>query len=132
MIKNVCFMLCAGLAVSGCRADESVAAYGGGDRTWVLQSIDGAVFEARATLLFAEDGGISGQAPCNRYFGKQTAPYPWFEVKGVGSTKMACPDLKAEDLYFTSLSAMTLSEVSGDVLVLSNDQGREMVFAAQL
>jgi len=49
----------------------------------------------------------------------------------IGATKMACPDLAAENLFFAALAEMTLSEVLGDTLLLSNDKGREMVFKAE-
>ena len=81
-----------------------------------------------AILLFGEHGEITGNAPCNRYFGKQTAPYPWFSAKNIGATRRACPELDLEAAYLTALSEMTLSEVAGDTLILSNDLGREMVF----
>ena len=55
-------------------------------------------------------------------------PYPWIKIENIAATKRACPDLAAESAYFTSLQAMTLSEVLGDVLILSNDEGDEMVF----
>jgi heat shock protein HslJ len=44
---------------------------------------------------------------------------------------MACPDLAAESQYLTALGEMTLAEVSGPTLILSNDAGRSMVFTAQ-
>ena len=59
-----------------------------------------------------------------------TTPYPWFGATQVASTKMACPDLAAETKFFEALAAMTLSEVLGGVMILSNDKGREMVFKA--
>ncbi|MFT6025395.1 MAG: heat shock protein HslJ [Ascidiaceihabitans sp.] len=118
------------LLISACRGDETVRAYGAADRIWVLDELDGKPFTARATLEFAEDGRISGQAPCNRYFAELTVPYPWFETGAIGATKMACPDLKAEAQFFKALDAMTLSEVLGNVLILSTPEGREMVFTS--
>ena len=41
---------------------------------------------------------------------------------------MACDSLSAETVFFTALGDMTLAEVVGDTLILSNDKGREMVF----
>ncbi|MBC7178797.1 MAG: META domain-containing protein, partial [Roseovarius sp.] len=38
--------------------------------------------------------------------------------------------LAEEALYLTALAEMTLVEVLGDVMILSNDAGREMVFRA--
>lgn len=118
------------LVLAQCLRDETVAAYGAGDTLWVLRSIDGRDFGARATLTFPEPGGISGQAPCNRFSGRLDAPYPWFGLTGMSATSAACPDLSAESVFFAALEAMTQSEVSGDVLILRNDSGGEMVFTA--
>ncbi|WP_299847026.1 META domain-containing protein [uncultured Roseovarius sp.] len=118
------------LALVNCRGDETVAQYGGADIEWKLITLNGDPFPARATLQLGPDGKITGQASCNRYFGTQTAPYPWFSVKNVGATRLACPALDQETIYLTALSEMTLSEVAGDTLILSNDAGREMLFKA--
>jgi len=128
-MKAIAIALCA-LVVAGCRQDETVGAYGGADRVWVLSEVDGAPFSQRATMSFPEAGKIAGKAPCNSYAGAMTAPYPWFEAEKLAVTRMACPDLQAETAFFDALSAMTLSEVSGDTLILSNDVGREMLFRA--
>ncbi len=124
------FVTLALLTLANCRGDESVARYGGANTDWQLMELDGAPFDARATLRLGEDGEISGEAPCNRYFGTQTAPYPWFKAEKIGATRRACLELDRETTYLTALSEMTLSEVTGDTLILSNDAGREMVFKA--
>ncbi|WP_237096223.1 META domain-containing protein [Nereida sp. MMG025] len=114
-----------------CQNDETLSAYGAAGKTWVLTELDGAAFPARATLEFPQAGELAGQAPCNRFFGAQTVPYPWFKAENIAATKMACPDLPAEGQFLTALSEMTLSEVLGDTMILSNDAGREMVFKAR-
>ena len=113
-----------------CDADETVSAYGAADQVWVLTELDGVTFSARATLTFPETGKIAGEGPCNRYSGVMTTPYPWFDAGQVVSTRMACPDLAAESAFFASLSGATQSEVAGDILILRNDAGDEMVFKA--
>lgn len=118
------------LLATACSGDETLTAYGAADRTWVLQTIDGAKFTARADLRLPKPGRIEGQAPCNRYFGSQNAVYPWFEARQIGATRMACHDLDAEQAYFQALEAMSLVEVTGETLILSTPQGREMVFTA--
>jgi heat shock protein HslJ len=118
------------LALFQCDKDETVAAYGAGDRTWALQEIDGQPYEASALLRFPEAGKIEGNAPCNSYSGTLNAPYPWFEVTDLVATRAACAGLEAEGFYFAALMAMSQSEVSGDVLILRNDDGHEMVFTA--
>lgn len=121
-------LLFAVLAMSGCRKDETLSGYGAADKTWILAELDGKPFVARATLSFPKEGSFAGEAPCNRYFGNQTAPYPWFKTGPIGATRMACPEIAAEQAYLGALAEMTLSEVREGVLLLSNDVGREMLF----
>ncbi len=119
------------LSIAACRGDETVAAYGGADQNWHLLEIDGAPFNARATVTFPEPGKIAGQAPCNTYSGAMTAPYPWFETGPLAATRMACDDLAAENRFFEALGEMTQSEVSGGAMILRNENDREMVFEAR-
>jgi len=116
------------LALSACMKDETISGYAPAGAVFALQSIDGDAFPASATLTFPEKGRIAGQAPCNSYSGAQSVPYPWFEVQAIAATRRACPDLQAEQTYFATLSKMTLAEVSGSTLILSNDAGLKMVF----
>jgi len=124
-------LVLAALSALGYCKDETVSGHGGEGMTWVLRSLDGAPFTARATLAFPEEGEIAGAAPCNRYAGEQTVPYPWFSAERIVSTRRACPDLDAETRYLRALEQMTLAEIAGDTLILSNDAGREMVFRAR-
>ena len=97
----------------------------------MLTEIDGQAFPARASIAFPEPGRAAGEAPCNSWSAEQTAPYPWLELGPIASTRMACPDLGQESIFFQSLEAMTLAEVQGPILILSNDAGLEMVFRTQ-
>ncbi len=117
------------LLLAACQSDETLVAYGG-EGTWQLQSINDQPFTATATLTLGTEGQVSGKAPCNSYGASQTAPYPWFQLSPIRATKRACADLAAEHLFFKTLSSMTLSEISGPVLILSNDQGALMQFTA--
>jgi len=116
--------------LTGCKYDETISGYVDQRAEWVLVELDGKPFSARATISLPSKGRIAGQAPCNRYSATQSAPRPWFEAGPVISTKMACPDLAAEQRFFKALREMTLVDVLGNVLVLSNETGREMVFKA--
>ncbi len=120
--------ICLGLAA--CRGDETIAAYGASDNKWHLTEIDGQPFAATATLNFPEPGRITGVAPCNSYSADLDAPYPWFDAQHLSMTRMACDDLAAENKFLQALHDMTLSEVSGNTLILSNVAGREMLFTA--
>ena len=117
--------------LTACAGDETISGYADRSAIYALTEIDGAVFGATATISFPEEGHIAGSGPCNRYSGTQSAPYPWFEPGPLASTRWACPDLEAERAFFDALSAMTLAEVNGDVLILSDEAGREMVFRRQ-
>lgn len=119
------FALALGLAA--CKKDETVAGYDG-DKTWTLTEVDGTPFTSQATLQFADDGKVSGQAPCNSYFSEQTKPYPWIGFGPIGNTRKMCPEMGQETLFFSALGEMTQAEISGDVMILSNDGERQMVF----
>ncbi|WP_299829139.1 META domain-containing protein [uncultured Roseobacter sp.] len=118
------------LALSACRGDETVTAYGAADKIWRLIEIDGASAPFEATLRFPGAGQIAGDAPCNSYSGAMTVPYPWFDAQEIVATQLACPDIDAETTYLAALTEMTLSEVLGDTLILSTAEGRKMVFKA--
>ena len=114
------------LVLGACAADETVSGYAGVCSNWALSPEAG--FGDRVTLSLPEPGRVAGQAPCNRYNAVQTAPYPWFELGPIASTRMACPDLQKETAFFAALGSMTISEVSGDVLILSNEAGERLTF----
>ncbi len=123
-------LLIIAMSLLGYCKNETVSGHGGQSTTWTLRSIDGTPFAARATLTFPEEGTLAGEAPCNRYSGQQSVPYPWFSAERITATRRACPDLEAETRYLRALENMTLAEIAGDTLILSNDSGREMVFRA--
>lgn len=118
------------LLITACQRDETLAAYGA-EGTWQLTHMNDQPFAASATITFAEDGQVNGFAPCNSYGAQQTAPYPWFTLGPIRATRRACADLQAEQAYFATLTKMTLSEVSGDVLILSNDNDETLQFKKQ-
>ncbi|MGR3614460.1 MAG: META domain-containing protein [Paracoccaceae bacterium] len=118
------------LALTACFGDESLSAYGASGKVWVLNEIDGRPFSASATLEFPQPNRIAGTAPCNEYSASFDAPYPWFEIGPINATRVACTELDAEQKFFSALESMNISEVSGQTLVLSTDEGHEMVFTA--
>ncbi|MGR3760782.1 META domain-containing protein [Roseobacteraceae bacterium NS-SX3] len=117
------------LPLTAC-GDETVAGYGASGKVWKLAEIDGAGFPAAATLSFPQRGRIAGTAPCNNFSGAMTAPYPWFEAETLAVTRRACADLDAEAAFLAALQDMREAEVLGDVLILRNEAGREMLFKA--
>ncbi len=97
---------------------------------FVLETLGGAPFAARATLVFGPRDAVSGQGPCNRWSARNAAALPDFRVGPVVATRMACDDLAAEAAFFAALAAATRAELTGDRLVLSGAEGAELVFRA--
>ena len=118
------------LLATACVRNETVTAYGGADHVWQLSSMDGAPVSYAATLLLTPDGRVSGAGPCNDFAARQGAPYPWFTLERFVATEIYCDKLADEQRYFTALQEMSLSEVSGTRMILSNDAKREMLFTA--
>jgi heat shock protein HslJ len=119
------------MTMTACQADETISGYSDTDAVWQLTEINGQAPKSTVTLTFPEQGKIAGRAPCNRYFGTQTKPLPWFETGPIASTKMACPHLEEETQYFQALEQSTLAEVSKTTLILSNDTGPILTFKRQ-
>ncbi len=114
--------------LSFCSPDETVSGQTNETDVWVLQTINDESISEKITLEFPEEGRITGRAPCNSYFATQTAPLPWFEVGAIGATKVACPSLKLEQIYFNTLQKMTTAEIAGDTLILKSDAGGTLVY----
>lgn len=115
------------LLLVACGPDETVSAFGSDD-DYVLQSMNGVDVSVPISINISEPGQISGQAPCNSYAAAQTAPYPWFDLGPVRSTRATCPEQALENQYLAALATMTISEVSEPVLILSNDAKETLVF----
>lgn len=80
-----------------------------------------------------EYGKIKGTAfmGCNRmFFTAEFKDKGKLKISGLGSTMMACPDMKLEDGFSKSFKNMTSSSVEGHFLTLKDDQGNTMKFVA--
>jgi len=117
--------------VTACQADETISGYTDANAVWELNDLKGTAPKSTITITFPEQGQIAGRGPCNRYFGTQTKPLPWFGVGPIGSTKMACENLDEESRYFRALEQATLAEVSETVLILSDDNGPILTYRRQ-
>jgi heat shock protein HslJ len=95
---------------------------------WHLVGLEGQEVAWNASLRLDGDK-VTGKAPCNRFFGTNAADLPAVSVTALGATKMACPDLAAEDAFFAALQAMQRAELDQGHLFLIGPEGRIMEFA---
>ena len=87
--------------------------------------------ELQRVTVEIEDTRISGQGPCNRYFGsvvQSDIGSNSIQVGPIASTKMACPHLSAEHRYFQDLHYVALAKVMPDGLILTTRDQTTLVF----
>lgn len=111
------------LFVAACAKDETIYSYGAAGHTWKVDTLNGAPFDAKATLTFDANGVVRGFAPCNTFSTTQTVPYPWIAFGPIIATRRACPALDQETALFRVLEKVTIGIIRDDVLTLSNDDG---------
>ena len=84
----------------------------------------------RVTLEI-ENTHVSGQGPCNRYFGsvvQSNTGSNSIQLGPLASTKMACPHLSAEHRFFQDLQRVSLVTVVPDGLVLTTSDKTKLIF----
>ncbi|WP_054006933.1 META domain-containing protein [Cypionkella psychrotolerans] len=94
---------------------------------WVLATVDGAAVDYTATLSLAEPGRVIGQAPCNRYFADVARDSGAFELGMIGTTRMACLQIKGEAEFFQTLQGIEMADETPTKLTLTG-AGHQMVF----
>ena len=127
-MKAIVLSVVAGLGLAACAPQETVSKYGGADYLWQLSEIDGEAVNYAAEMSFDAHGSVRGEGPCNAFIAKQDKPYPWVEITIDVVEQIYCPDIDREEAFLTALQEMSLIEVSGPNMVMSNDDGRSMVF----
>ena len=66
------------------------------------------------TLEFnAADTMVAGRTNCNRFFGKYELKGKELELKNLGMTRMACPDMQYEDAFVKMLDEVDRFEIEG-------------------
>lgn len=93
--------------------------------SWTLSSISGGdideLFTKKPTMEIAEDGKIIGQGGCNSYRTAYTLAGNIITFKPIASTKMACPNMKGEDLFTSHLASRLQVVVDDNKLSFFND-----------
>ena len=103
---------------------------------WQLVQLNGRAVPVEGdlfTVVFGEDGRLSGLGACNRFMGSyQTTETGGLTVgQNMASTRMFCPDLDREQAFGDVLSGATHYEVDGDMLMLLTDGELRAVLQAR-
>ena len=96
---------------------------------WVVEDIAdrGVIDDARATLLFGNDGRVSGDTSCNRYFAEYILEVTEIRFRNAGVTKRACAPavMDQESRFLTVFNAVDSYRIDDrtNTLVLSTPAG---------
>ena len=136
-------LLAAGAILAGCSSMNTLTGIDPGqvnNKTWVLTSINDnpVVTGSRVTMeiqpSMPDQGRISGQAPCNKYFGGYRIANNEISFTPPGATRMMCPTpiMKQESMFLKALPNLNKIEFATDELTLKNSKGNEVLhFAAE-
>lgn len=99
---------------------------------WVLDSLDGSKINTESgkeiTLIFdSETKKFSGFGGCNSYFGTVKKELDKLTFSGIGSTKMACDDMKNETSYFSELPKVKKYDTRNNSLYFYNKNGSKLM-----
>jgi len=108
--------------------DETLAAYAERDVAYRLEPAEDAPAVGTLTLRFPKVRSVEVRTHCASYHAALTVPYPWFRTARWQVADRHC-DPGSQDLLFRdALRRMTLAEILGDTLILSNDIGEALIF----
>lgn len=116
------FILFSAFVIGGCNSTNDM---GGRYR---LISDDPAL--QRVTLEI-EGKRVSGKGPWNRYFRSITRPNTGsngIQIGPLASTKMACPHLSAEHIYFQELQRGSGVTIMHDGLIIKTTHNSKLIF----
>lgn len=94
------------------------------DTYWTLVSLEGQDVQrpqnTQTAFIRFEEGktSVHGFTGCNRFFGKYELNGQNLALSGLGSTRMACPDMDQENQLMDILSRVDSYRISGEVLTL--------------
>lgn len=106
----------------------AVSAAGISANEWILEALSKARVvtplpkDVVVTALF-KDGRVTGRGGCNNYFGSYTATGAEITIGDMGSTRMTCPHLEFETLYFEVLGKARNVNIGANGLLLSSPTG---------
>lgn len=111
------------LAAAGCASSSAGdAALPEPGSRWRLARLgeQSALADVEVTLVFEEEGKISGSAGCNRYFGEARLEQGRLALGPIGSTKRMClgPGMEQETRYLRALAEAERLERTAKQLIL--------------
>jgi len=87
------------------------------------------------TMVFSEDGSLSGSSGCNTYNGPYEIKAEQITIGPIASTMMSCTDpgliMEQEFAYLQMLETVTNYQIKGNELELVNAKGARLIFIAQ-
>lgn len=121
------------LALSSCEVLPITKNSGLIGTAWTLTSYNGTtLLSETAMTAFFEDGGVSGSASCNHYFGSFKAKGDQIQIDGLGWTEMACMDpegiMQQEQQVMSLFSQASTFFIQGQVLQIITGSGEMMEF----
>jgi len=101
---------------------------------WHIIEIGGVLdFEKQPSIGFdIAESRITGNSGCNNFFGKLNIDKDKISFENVGATRMACPDMSTEDLFFKALDEISSYEIVDNVLHLYSLDGSIVMKLEQL
>ena len=122
------------LTVSSCASRENTRPLVGSWRLTAYGPVDSttpAVPDVEATLIFGEDGTLSGSTGCNDLGGDYTVEGDQITLGQTVSTLILCPDLQMaqEEAMLRVLTETAPFKIEGDTLTITKD-GMVLVFEA--
>jgi heat shock protein HslJ len=83
-----------------------------------------------STLSFTKTGKIRGESACNAYYGTFSVPASQrLYLSPISSTKMACPNLSAEQEFLDALNKATYYYKFGEQLILISEDLKPLIWA---
>lgn len=134
------FLLCTIIAITlaSCKSGEKSATSNDKplqETTWQLTHLYCEEIEKAPeipTILFKEDGRLSGKMGCNSFFGSYTTHKDKMTLTYNGSTKKLCDNMDLEKKYAQAIrSNITHYVIANDILVLKSKNTEIMRFKAQ-
>ena len=106
------------------------------ETTWRATSIAGEPVFAGvdSTLTITGDSRAGGRGGCNSYFAQAAVSATMLRLSAMGATRMACLSANATDQetrFLAALGATHAWRIEGEVLVLFDDAGNELVRLAR-